>query len=161
MKTKTKTKLRVKLYNDFTEPYWLSEKNSKDSLARHICMDEYSTYDTDVFNNVLDGFLDAPKKKMTKKDVIEDFGSHQDSHKLSDSRVDAILAYYNGRLDLKKVVDTEVKNAMSKAKPDFPVVLKYNIPFKMNFFSSEDDDPHEKLTTMNNSYIEIEVSKEK
>ena len=151
---KTKKIFRAKLCNDFNEPYWAKCRNENKPIVRHVCLDEYTTSDFTVFKDILDGFLDAPKKKMTAEDVRKDFGIN-----VSDSRVEAILEYYNGRFHLKNVVDAEVKDAMSKARPDFPVVLKYDIPFKMNFFSVEDDDPYEKQTEMNGSYLEIEVSK--
>ena len=45
-------------------------------------------------------------------------------------------------------------------KNGFPTLLKYGIPFEMNYFSCEDNDPYDKLTKMNDAYIEIEISKE-
>ena len=154
-----KTKYRVKLHNDFAEPYWASDNAESSPIVDHICIDEYVCYDYDVFKDILDGFLDAPKKKLTEKEIRQDFDEHREP-KLSANKVEAIKTYYNGRHDLKKKVYADLaKVDVKKIKKDFPIVLKYGIPFKMNYFSCIDDDPCDSRTIQNDAFIEIEVSK--
>ena len=155
-----KIKYRVKLHNDFTEPYWAQDNVESSPAVSHICIDEYVTYDKKVFKDILDGFLDAPKKPLTEKDIRKDFDENRDT-KLSAEKVNVIKAYYNGRLALKKKIDAALaKVDEKKLKKDFPVVLKYGIPFEMNYFSCTDNDPCDKLTQQNEAYIEIEISAE-
>ena len=159
-KKEMKTKYKVKLFNNFTEPYWTSDDPEKSPITMHKCIDEYVAYDEKVFRDILDGFLDAPKKALTEKDIRKDFDINREP-RLSSSRVEAIKTYYNGRLALKKKVDADLaKIDVKKLKVGFPKMLKYNIPFEMNYFSCEDNDPCDKLTKMTESYIEIEISNE-
>lgn len=156
-----KIKYRVKLFNDFTEPYWMSDNPETSPIVKHRCIDEYICDDDKVFKQVIDDFLDAPKKKLTEKDIRHDFDENR-GHMLSDNKVKAIQIYYNGRLSLKKKVYADLaKIKASRMKAGSPVVLKYSIPFEMNYFSCNDNDPCDKLTKMNDSYIEIEVLKNK
>ena len=53
---------RVKMYHDFIEPYSYDE--DYDNLVRRKSYDEYVVYDEKTFYDVLDEFLDAPKKKL-------------------------------------------------------------------------------------------------
>ena len=156
-----KIKYRIKLLNDFEEPYWASDNVQDAPSVIHRNMDEYIVYDEKVFRSILDEFLDAPKKKLTEKEVRKDFDDEMRVHRLSKERVNAIMAYYNGRLALKNKVYSDLANIdTKKMKKDFPVVLKYCIPFEMNYFSCEDNDPCDKLTKMNDAFIEVEVSRE-
>ena len=149
---------RVKLHNDFTEPYWKSDGVEHSPVVQHKSIDEYVAYDEAVFRSVLDDFLDAPDKKLSDKDVQRDFSSSRGTP-LSRSRVDAIKAYYNGRLALKKKVHADLaKVDVKKLKAGFPVMLKYCIPREMNYFSCDDNDPYDAMTTLNDAYIEIELS---
>lgn len=155
-----KTKYRVKLFNDFTEPYWERDNVEECPEVEHKNVDEYSTYDESAFRRILDDFLDAPEKKLTEKDIRADFDVNR-MPKLSATRIEVIKAYYNGRLDLKKKIDADLaKIDAKKMKKGFPTLLKYGIPFEMNYFSCEDNDPCDRLTKMNDAYIEIEISKE-
>lgn len=155
-----KTKYRVKLHNDFTEPYWARDNVEDSSIITHVNVDEYVTYDSKVFRDILDCFLDAPKKKLTSKDIHKDFDENC-SRPLPDSKVNAIKTYYNGRLELKKKVDAALaKVDEDKLEAGFPAVFKYCIPFEMNYFSCIDDDSCDKLTKQNDAYIEIEISRE-
>ena len=155
-----KIKYRVKLFNDFTEPYWERDNAEESPEVEHKNIEEYTTYDKNAFRQILDGFLDAPNKKLTEKDIRKDFDVNRDP-KLSATRIGVIKAYYNGRFDLKKKVDADLaKVDVKKMKKGFPTLLKYGIPFEMNYFSCEDNDPYDKLTKMNDAYIEIEISKE-
>lgn len=154
------TKYRVKLFNDFTEPYWTSDDPENGPIVTHKCIDEYEMDNEKAFRDVLDGFLDAPNKPLTEKDIRKDFDENREP-RLSSSRVEVIKRYYNGRLALKKQVYADLaKIDMKKMKIGFPKMLKYNISFEMNYFSCEDNDPCDTLTKMNESYIEIEISKE-
>jgi len=154
------TRYRVKLFNDFVEPYWASDCPEKSSIVQHRNIEEYVAHDEKIFKQILDGFLDAPKKKLTEKEIRKDFDTNREP-KLSDTRVNVIKAYYNGRLELKKRVDADLaKIDVKKMKKGFPTMLKYSIPFEMNYFSCEDNDPCDKMTKMVDSYIEIEISKE-
>ena len=155
-----KTKYRLKQLNDFTEPYWALDNDENSPIVTHRNIDEYECYDYDIFMRMLEECLDAPKKKLTEKEIRQDFDTNREP-KLSASRVEAIKAYYNGRLELKKKVCEDIaKIDIKKMKKGFPILLKYGIPFEMNYFSCIDNDPHDKLTKMNNAYIEIEISKE-
>lgn len=155
-----KIKYRAKLFNDFTEPYWERDNVEECPRVEHKNIEEYTTYDKNAFRQILDGFLDAPNKKLTEKDIRADFDVNRDP-KLSATRIEVIKAYYNGRLDLKKKVDADLaKIDAKKMKKGFPTLLKYGIPFEMNYFSCEDNDPCDRLTKMNDAYIEIEISKE-
>lgn len=155
-----KIKYRVKLYNDFTEPYWARDNIQDSPIVSHVSVDEYVAYDKEVFRDILGDFLDAPKKNLTEKDIRKDFDENRNP-RLSNEKVNVIKAYYNGRLALKKKVDAALaKVDEKKLKKDFPVILKYGIPFEMNYFSCEDDDPVDKLTKQNEAYIEIEISRE-
>lgn len=155
-----KMKYRVKLYNDFTEPYWARDNVEECPVVEHKSVEEYVAYDKLTFEKILEDLVDAPKKKLTDEEVRKDFDTSYQP-KLSDSRVEVIKAYYNGRLKLKKKIDSDLaKVGIDKMKKGFPAMLKYNIPFEMNYFSCDEDDPCDKLTKMNDSYIEIEISKE-
>ena len=158
MRTMMKMTYRVKLFNDFTEPYWTSNDPENSSLVDYKNSEEYVAYDEETFKNILYGFIDAPKKKLTDKEIRRDFDENHDP-KMSDDAVNMIKAYYNGRLELKKKIDADLaKFDMHKIKKNFPVMLKYKIPFEMNHFSCDDNDPCSKLTKMNDAYIEIEIS---
>lgn len=153
-----KTKYKIKLFNCFIEPYWMSKDNYK--TVNHTNYDEYVIYDNEKqFKQILNDFIDAPNKKLTSKTVNEDFGKY--SEKLSDSKIKAIMAYYNGRYDLSKKIYSDLKSINAKKiKKNFPIVLKYIIPAEMNYFSCKDNDPCDKLTKCIDSYIEIEISSE-
>ena len=154
-----KMKYRVKLFNDFSEPYWMSDDPSRSPVVNHVCSDEYVTYDEFTFKKILADFIDAPNKKLTDKEIRNDFDTNRDP-KLSNSRIEVIKKYYNGRYALKKRIDSDLaKIDVKKMKPEFPIVLKYKISFEMNYFSCNDNDPCDKLTHMNDSYIEIEILK--
>lgn len=154
-----KIKYRVKLHNDFDAPYWKNDDLSK--MAKHLSIDEYITYDEDVFNDILVDFIDAPKKKLTSEDVQKDFGENRTT-KISEKCIDAIKAYYNGRFELKKRVDSMLKKInIDKIDEATPVMMKFNIPFELNHFSCEDDDLYDKLTKQLEAYIEIEISRVK
>lgn len=149
-----KTKYRVKLYSNFTEPYWFDEN----PIVDHILSDEFMLYDYIIFRKIVDDFIDAPNEKMTDKDVRKQFDDAK--RKLSDTKVKVIKTYYNGRFELKKRIDADLaKVDIKKIKKDFPVILKYGIPFEMNYFSMEDNDPNDSKTRLNDGYIEIEISK--
>lgn len=155
-----KIKYRVKLFNDFTEPYLERDNVEECPRVEHKNIEEYTTYDKNAFRKILDEFLDAPNKKLTEKEIRKDFDVNRDL-KLSATRIEVIKAYYNGRFDLKKKVDADLaKVDVKKMKKGFPTLLKYGIPFEMNYFSCEDNDPYDKRTKMNDAYIEIEISKE-
>ena len=149
-----KLKYRIKKLDDFTEPYCKSDfKNNQ--LVDHVCYDEYETYDKDIFYSILNDFIDAPKKKLTQNDVKRDFESSEQT--LSENSINKILTYYNGRFDLSKKINNDIKKAIKNVKMNFPVVLKYDIPFEMNYFSCADDE-YDSNVSMNKAYIEIELS---
>ena len=151
---KLKTKYRVKLYSNFTEPYWFDEN----PIVDHILSDEFMLYDYTMFRKIVDDFIDAPAEKMTDKDVRKQFDDM--NRKLSNAKVKVIKTYYNRRFELKKRIDSDLaKVNIKKIEKDFPVVLKYGIPFEMNYFSTEDNDPNDSKTNLNDGYIEIEISK--
>lgn len=159
-KMKMKTKYRIKLYNDFTEPYWKVDNPETSPIVNHKLVDEYVTYNENAFRSILDDFIDAPNKKLTDKDIRKDFDENR-KNRMSDNKVCEIKRYYNGRYDLKKKICNDLsKNDAKYIKIGFPVILKYCIPFEMNYYSCEDNDPCDKLTKMNDAYIEIEISKE-
>lgn len=146
------TTYKIRLENDWTEPLWNDEKE----ICRHRLHDEYVVNSKNACVTVVDDFLDAPKKKLTEKDVRADFEGH--GCKLSDARVQQIMDYYNGRLALRKKLMSKLdKINESKVDDNEPVVLKFKIPFKMNFFTCEDDDSYEKRTKLNYSAITVTV----
>ena len=155
-KTDDNIKFKVMLYNDFTEPY--SYGDDLDKCVCHRETNEYTAYDEKTFYKVLDDFLDAPKKKLTAKDIRKDFDDIR--RKLSDEKVEVIRTYYNGRYDLSKKIHSKLdKIDFSKIDIDFPVVMKFNIPFHMNYFTCEDNDPYDAAVKMNDAYLYIEISK--
>ena len=149
-----KLKYRIKKFDDFTLPYWKSDFKN-DQLVNHVYYDEYETYDKDIFYSILNDFIDAPKKKLTKNDVKHDFESSEQT--LSENNINKILTYYNGRFDLSKKINNDIKKAIKNVKMNFPIVLKYNISFEMNYFSYADDE-YDSNISMNKAYIEIELS---
>ena len=156
MDKKSNIRFKVVLHNDFTEPYSYGE--DLDNLVQHKTHDEYITSDEKTFYKVLDEFLDAPKKKLTAKDIRKDFDSM--NHVLSDEKVEVIRSYYNGRHSLSKKIYSELKKIdFSKIGIDFPVVMKYSIPFHLNYFTCEDNDPYDAAVKMNDAHIYIEISK--
>ena len=149
----TNIKYRVKLHNDFIRPY-CSDNNS---LCNHINIDEYVVEDAEVFKTILNDFLDAPKRKLTEKDIRKDFDD--ENRRLSSDKVKTIMEYYNGRYDLmKKINDSLSKIDISNIKVNFPIMMKFNIPFEQNYFSC-DNDPIDAMIKQNDAYIEIEISK--
>lgn len=159
MKDKTKDGssliYRVKFFSDFTEPYSYSE--DLDNIVTHKTYDEYVVHNEKTFYDTLNEFLDAPKKPLTSKDIRKDFDSP--NRKISDTKVEAIKTYYNGRYTLsKKIYSTLKKIDFSKITSEQPVILKFNIPFSMNYFSTEDNDPYDEHVKMNAAFIEIEIS---
>ena len=86
-----KIKYRVKLFNDFTEPYWKRENVEESPEVEHKSIEEYTTYDKNAFRQILDEFLDAPNKKLTEKDIRKDFDVNRDP-KLSVTRIGVIKA---------------------------------------------------------------------
>ena len=69
------------------------------------------------------------------------------------------MEYYNGRYDLmKKINDSLSKIDISNIKVNFPIMMKFNIPFAQNYFSCEND-PIDAMTKQNDAYIEIEIAK--
>lgn len=147
---------KVELYNDFTEPY--SYGGDLSQIVTHRTHDEYIAHDFKTFCDVLDEFLDAPKKRLTDKDIRKDFDNAK--RKLSNERVKVIKQYYNGRYDLANKVYASIAMAgLDHIEPGFPVVMKFNIPFHMNFFTCEDNDPYDKAVKMNDAYVSIEICK--
>lgn len=147
---------RVKMSHDCTEPYSYNEEY--DNLVRHKTYDEYVVYDEKTFYNVLNEFFDAPKKPLTSKDIHIDFDSP--GRVVSDAKVEMIKNYYNGRFKfLKKIHDTLKNVNFNKITHELPFTMKFNIPFELNFFSCEDDDKHENHVSMNDAFIEIEISR--
>ena len=145
---------RVKMLSDFNEPYMYDKI---DNIVKHKTYDEYVVHDEKTFYDVLKEFLDAPDKKLTVEDIRKDFDS--DRRKLSDVKVDTIRKYYNGRFDLSKKINNELKKVkFNKITHESPVVMKFNIPFELNFFVTDDNDPYEKNVSMNEAFIEIEIS---
>ena len=152
-KTEIKMQYRVKLHNDFTEPYYSDVK----SLCKHISNDEYVVEDLKLFKTILNDLLDSPKKKLTEKDIRKDFDD--ENRRLPDIKVKTIMEYYNGRYSLmKKINDALDKIDVNKMKMNFPVMMKFNIPFEQNYFSC-DNDPIDTMTKQNDAYIEIEIAK--
>ena len=150
---------RVKMSHNFTEPYSYNEeyidKLNSQSLTNQV---EYVVYDEKTFYNVLNEFFDAPKKPLTSKDIHKDFDSP--GRVVSDAKVEMIKNYYNGRFKfLKKIHDTLKNVNFSKITHELPFTMKFNIPFELNFFSCEDDDKHENHVSMNDAFIEIEISR--
>ena len=52
-----KIKYRVKLFNDFTEPYWKRENVEESPEVEHKSIEEYTTYDKNAFMQILDEFF--------------------------------------------------------------------------------------------------------
>ena len=156
MKKTNRLEYKIKLSNDFTEPYMYGSDLS--NIAIHRTTDEYVVYNEKTFYDALDEFLDAPKSKLSEKDIHKDFDSKNCI--LSDAKAEVIKEYYNGRYELSKKIYAKLKKIdFSKIDPYFPIVMKFKIPFHMNFFSCEDNDPYDKCIKMNDAYIEIEISK--
>ena len=155
-----KTIYKVKLMNDFTEPYWSANINKDKYIVRHKNFDEYIAYDKDVLKTIVEDLVDAPKNMLTEEDIRKDFDNNRNP-KMPASKIEAIMVYYNGRFELKKKIDSDLaKIDVKNLLPEYPVVLKYNIPFKMNYFSCDENDPYDVLTKMNDAYLIIEISKE-
>ena len=118
---------KVRMYHDFTEPYTFDE--DLDNIVTHRSYDEYVVHNKKTFYDVLDQFLDAPKKKLTEADIRKDFDAP--SRKLSDTKVKVIQAYYNGRLELSKHIYAKLKKIdLSDITYEYPVVMKFKIPFE-------------------------------
>lgn len=147
---------RIKLFSDFNEPYSYTE--DLNNIVTRRSMDEYIVYDEKTFYDVLDGFLDAPKKKLTSKDIRKDFDAPD--RKISDTKVKVIKTYYNGRFKLSEKVYSLLKKVdFSKISHECPLTFKFNIPFELNYFSSEDNDLYDEHVRMNEAFIEIEISR--
>ena len=147
---------KVKLFNDFIKPYAYNEDAS--NMVRHKTYEEYVVYNVKTFRDVLSQFLDPPKKKLTTKDIHEDFDSP--GRKISDANANCIKRYYNGRYSLMKHIDSELSKVdFSKIERKFPLVMKFNIPLELNFLSMEDDGKYADHVAMNDAFIEIEVSR--
>ena len=147
---------RVKLLSDFTEPY--SYDKDFDNIIRRKNIDDQTVYDEKTFYDVLDGCLDAPKKKLTSADIHRDFDAP--SRKVPEDKVEAIKTYYNGRYDLaKKIYKILGKEDFNKIEADHPFILKFNIPFELNYFTTEEDNGYDKAVSMSEAYIEIEISR--
>lgn len=156
MNNERKILYTIKMFHDFTEPYLYTE--DIENIIRHKNSDEYATCDKDTFHKILDEFLDAPKKKLTDKDIHHDFDSH--NHILSDNKVNAIKTYYNGRYELSKKIYHKIKTIdENKIEYNCPIVLKFKIPFELNYFSCEDNDEYDNAVKMNDAGIEIEIAR--
>lgn len=152
---------RIRVHNDFSEPYWgTTGSPEKSPIVNHVNYEEYSVdNDKQAFKKIIDDTLDAPKKPLTEKNVRQDFDANREQ-KMSNACVDAVKKYYNGRLKLKKKIITDLgKIDLSKLSKSSSIKLKYNVPFEMNYFSCIDNDPCNGLVKMNCAFIEIEVSK--
>ena len=160
-KKMTTTTYRIRVHNDFSEPYWGTTGHlEKSPIVNHVSCEEYSVdNDKQAFKKIIDDMLDAPKKQLTEKDVRQDFDANREQ-KMSSACVDAVKKYYNGRLKLKKKIITDLdKIDLSKLSKSSSIKLKYDVPFEMNYFSCIDNDPCSDLVKMNCAFIEIEVSK--
>lgn len=153
-KSSTVTMFRVKQHNDFTEPYMY--RNAPDSICISRNTTEYVVEGNEtLFRQIVEDLLDAPKQPLTAEDVRKDFDS--DRRKLPDSKIKAIIDYYNGRLAiLKKVVAHLDAIDFKKDLVEDPIVMKFNVPFEQNYFSCEDDYA-DKAIKQNDAYIEIEI----
>lgn len=148
---------KVTQCNDFTEPYAHGEDVT--NIVRHKTYDEYVTHDEKTFHDILNEYLDAPKKKLTTTSVRKDFDDVK--RKLSDDKVEMIKKYYNGRYDLSKKIFAKLKNIdLGKIEVEYPVVMKFKIPFYMNYFTCVDDDPYDSAVSMNDAWIKIIISKD-
>ena len=149
---------KVSLHNDFTEPYSYGE--DLDKIVRHTETNEYVAYDEKTFYKILDDFLDAPKKKLSIEDVQKDFDVMK--QKLSNEKIEVIRTYYNGRYDLSKQIYLKLKSVdFSKINANVPVVMKFSIPFHLNYFTCEENDPYDSAIKMNDAFLYIEISKTK
>ena len=159
MNERPSMKYKITVYNDFIEPYTCSTNPKVSAVCNHISNEIYETYSKDVFNELLYGFIDAPKSLLTSDDIRKDFDSID--RQLSDTRVDAIAKYYNGRYELKKNIDATLNEIdISKLESNHTMSFKFNIPFELNFFSCEDNDPIEAQTKQNWAFILIDITKE-
>lgn len=150
-----KIQYSVTLANDFIEPYFYEKE---DNIYRKRTIETNITTDEKTFYAILDGILDAPKKKLSNKDIHKDFDVNRKSP-ISEDKVETIKRYYNGRHDLSKEMYAKLKKIdFSKIDENHPYVLKYNIPFELNYFSCDESNEYDSRVKMIDAYILIEIS---
>lgn len=145
-------KYTIRTVNDWTKPYDWTAGDRRMITERQT--DETATGDSDLAVILVKDWLDVPAGELTDEDVHRDFDVNR-AEPVKQKFVDAIKAYYNGRLKIFEKFKKDFERELSSGKKQF--ILKYDIPYEMNHFETEDDDGWAASEKQNEAYIEIEV----
>lgn len=145
-------KYKVTLCNRFKERYYLA--NEIDDRRKPMCVHEscesYAVDTLELCKDVIRDFLDAPVAKMTLEQVKNEFEDPR-AGAIPEDKLIAIQDYYNGRLDMQNQIFEEI----DKISGSQEMSLKFDIPFKYNYFSCYSDD--DKDVEQEEAYIKIET----
>lgn len=147
-----KYKYTVKLYNDFTAPYFFAEDREQ---CNHISFEQYTFSTIDMCRQCVKDFLDVPEAELTFEEVKKDWSDHK--YPISDEKLKEIQAYYNGRLDIYNKVLLDLAAVESYGIDGDSIELRYDIPHKFNEFVT---DENEKLSIQNEAYLLIRIETE-
>ena len=145
-------KYTVRTVNDWTKPYDYMAGDMRPITERQT--DETSTEDAELAIRLVKDWLDAPVKELTDEDVHRDFDVNR-AEPVKQKFVDAIKAYYNYRLRLFWQIEKDLEREISSGRKQF--ILKYDIPYEMNHFETEEDGGWAASEKQNEAYLEIEA----
>lgn len=135
---------RIKLFSSFSRPYYFHGDEQTVCIQRTT--DEYEAPNIKLAIQIIKDFMDPPETELTLEQVEREFSDK--SSPVPEMNLVAIREYYNGRLAMYRKIMTDLDST------EFPVILKYDIPYKYNHFSVDLEDPLEKQL---DAYLEIEI----
>ena len=145
-------KYTIRTVNDWTKPYDWTGGDRRMITERQV--DETTTEDADIAVGLVKDWLDAPAKELTDEDVHRDFDVNR-AEPIKQKFVDMIKTYYNGRLRMLEAFKKDFEAAVASGRRQF--ILKYDVPYELNHFETEEDGGWAASEKQNEAYIEVEV----
>lgn len=145
-------KYTIRTVNDWTKPYDWTGGDRRMITERQV--DETTTEHEDLAVALVKDWFDTPVKPLTDEDVHREFDVNR-AEPVKQKFVDMIKAYYNGRLKLFETFKKDFEQAVASGRKQF--ILKYDVPYELNHFETEDDDGWAASEKQNEAYIEVEA----
>jgi len=136
---------RIKLHNDWTEPYKYDGKAVK---SRRVENTEYVVDDADAAKAIIRDFFDAPDKEMTVEDVQAMFCEPARTDPVPEKRLVEIRDYYNWRLSAMKDMFGDIDSGRVG-------LFRRDIPYAYNHFTTFEEDEQDE--SQNEAYISVDT----
>jgi len=142
-------KYTITLHNTWKRPYFYSDSINESCVNTEIS--EYETTNLDLCKTIVKDFLDVPESELTLEEIRKQFEDPRYGI-LPEKKLTSIQDYYNGRLAMYNSIMKDL-NLLEDGKED---VLLYDIPYKYNHFTVEDDDNEKQIA----AYIKVKIENE-